>query len=220
MQLICALFLATVTASPKALPLVEVPAPRGAEHKLFAVMVSGDGGWAKIDNEISAHLAGGGIPVVGLNALQYFWTRRDPDTLARDMASVIEKYGAQWNAPNVVLIGYSRGADVLPFAVSRLPEPVRKRIALVALLSPSKSATFEFKVADWFKDRSGVPTRPEIDKMRGTKTICVYGTDDAESVCPGVDARIAHPIALAGSHHFDRDYGALAKIITAQVAVP
>jgi type IV secretory pathway VirJ component len=219
MQLICALFLAAAAANPKPLPLVEVPAKPAAERKLFAVMISGDGGWAKIDKEISAQLSATGIPVVGLNALEYFWMKRDPDTLARDMVSVIEKYGAQWSAPNVVLIGYSRGADVLPFAVSRFPPAVRKRIALVALLSPSKSATFEFKVADWFKDRNGVPTRPEIDKLRGTKTICVYGTDDAGSVCPDVDARIAHPIALAGSHHFDRDYGALAKIITVQAAV-
>ncbi|HSP35122.1 MAG TPA: AcvB/VirJ family lysyl-phosphatidylglycerol hydrolase [Thermoanaerobaculia bacterium] len=223
MRLICSLFflvaVPALAAGTKPLPLVEVPSP-AAGHKLFALMVSGDGGWAKIDKEISAQLAGGGIPVVGLNALQYFWTKRDPDTLSRDLASVIETYRARWNTPAVVLIGYSRGADVLPFAVSRMPEAVRKRIALVALLSPSRSATFEFKVADWFKDRNGVPTRPEIDKLRGTKTICVYGTDDRETVCTEVDARVAHPIALSGSHHFDRDYGTLAKIITTQVAVP
>jgi len=211
--------LSLVAAEAKPLPLIEVAAKTITPRKLFAVMISGDGGWAKIDKSISERLAVEGIPVVGLNALDYFWTKRDPDTLARDMAAVIEKYSARWNAPDVVLIGYSRGADVLPFAVSRFSEPVRKRVALVALLSPSKSATFEFKVADWFKDRNGVPTRPEIDKLRGTKTICVYGTDDRETVCTSVDARIARPIALSGSHHFDRDYDALAKIITAQVAV-
>jgi len=211
--------LSLVAAEAKPLPLIEVAAKTITPRKLFAVMISGDWGWAKIDKSISERLAVEGIPVVGLNALDYFWTKRDPDTLARDMAAVIEKYSARWNAPDVVLIGYSRGADVLPFAVSRFSEPVRKRVALVALLSPSKSATFEFKVADWFKDRNGVPTRPEIDKLRGTKTICVYGTDDRETVCTSVDAHIARPIALSGSHHFDRDYDALAKIITTQVAV-
>jgi type IV secretory pathway VirJ component len=59
--------------------------------------------------------------------------------------------------------------------------------------------------------------RPEIDKLRGTKTICVYGTDDRDTVCTDVDARIARPIPLSGAHHFDRDYDALAKIITSQV---
>ncbi|HSP14002.1 MAG TPA: AcvB/VirJ family lysyl-phosphatidylglycerol hydrolase [Thermoanaerobaculia bacterium] len=226
MRLVHPLVLSILLAAPllaadsKPLPLIEVPARTASAGPLFAVIISGDGGWAKIDKSISAGLAGQGIPVVGLNALEYFWTARAPETLARDVATIIERYGARWNATHVLLIGYSRGADVLPFAVTRLPEPIRKRVALVALLSPSKSATFEFKVADWFKDRNGVPTRPEIDKMRGTKTICVYGTDDPDTVCTDVDARVARPIALAGSHHFDRDYDQLTKIITGQVTTP
>ncbi|HEV8660100.1 MAG TPA: AcvB/VirJ family lysyl-phosphatidylglycerol hydrolase [Thermoanaerobaculia bacterium] len=204
-------------ATASSLPIIEVPARTTAPTPRFAVLISGDGGWAKIDQSISEHLAANGIPVVGLNSLQYFWTKRAPETLAHDVAMLIEKYSARWNAHDVLLIGYSRGADVLPFAVSRLPDAVRRRVALVALLSPSKSATFEFKVTDWFKARNGVPVRPEIDKLRGTKTICVYGTDDRDTVCTDVDARIARPIPLSGSHHFDRDYDALAKIITSQV---
>jgi type IV secretory pathway VirJ component len=203
--------------APQALPLIEVPARAKTARPYFALIISGDGGWAKIDKEISEKLALDGVPVVGLNALEYFWKKREPAVLARDVASIIEQYGARWNRRDVILIGYSRGADVLPFAVTGLPDAVRKRVALVALLSPSKSATFEFKVADWFKDRNGVPTRPEIDKLRGTKTICVYGTDDKETVCTDVDARVARPMPLSGSHHFDRDYGALAGLITAQV---
>ena len=204
-------------AAEPALPLIEVASRATTARPYFALMISGDGGWAKIDKSISEKLAIDGVPVVGLNALEYFWTKREPDVMARDLATVIQRYGARWNRRDVVLIGYSRGADVLPFAVSRLPEPMRRRVVLVALLSPSKSATFEFKVADWFKDRNGVPTRPEIDKLRGTKTICVYGTDDKETVCTAVDKRVALPIPLSGSHHFDRDYAALAGLITAQV---
>lgn len=216
MVFFAALTLAAAVSAPK-LPLIEVPARANVSKPYFAVMISGDGGWAKIDKAVSEKLAAGGVPVVGLNALEYFWQKREPAALARDVASVIETYAARWNRHDVVLIGYSRGADVLPFAVSRLPEPVRRRIALVALLSPSKSATFEFKVTDWFKDRNGLPTRPEIDKLRGTKTICVYGTDDKETVCTDVDAQIARRIPLAGAHHFDKDYEALADIITVQV---
>src|SRR3954463_7272004 len=175
MVFLAALALAAAVSAPK-LPLIEVPANVSAAKPYFAVMISGDGGWAQLDKAVSQKLAAGGVPVVGLNALEYFWKERKPDALARDISSVIETYGSRWNRRDVVLIGYSRGADVLPFAVTRLPEAVRRRVALVALLSPSKSATFEFKVADWFKDRNGVPTRPEIDRMRGTKTICVYGT--------------------------------------------
>jgi type IV secretory pathway VirJ component len=199
------------------LPIVEVPAHVTARTTVFAVLISGDGGWAKIDKSIAERLAAQGIPVVGLNSLQYFWTKRAPDTVARDVGTLIDTYSSRWKVRNVLLIGYSRGADILPFVVSRLPETMRRRVALVALLSPSKSASFEFKVADWFKDRSGVATKPEIDKLRGTKTICVYGTDDRDTVCTDVDASIARPIPLSGSHHFDRDYDALARIISSEV---
>ncbi len=206
--------------SVQSLPVVEVPAVPNVARPYFAVMISGDGGWAAIDKAISEKMSAAGVPVVGLNALQYFWKKREPDALARDVASLIETYAARWGRREVVLIGYSRGADVLPFAVSRMPANVRRRVVLVALLSPSKSATFEFRMSDWFKDRNGVPTRPEIDRLRGTKTICVYGTDDKETVCTDVNAQIARPVALAGSHHFDRDYGALAGIILSQVNAP
>lgn len=201
----------------KPLPLIEIPARIKSVKPYFALVISGDGGWAKIDKSISEKLAADGIPVVGLNALQYFWKKREPEVLSRDVASIIDKYSARFSRREVVLIGYSRGADVLPFAVSRLPDGIRKRVALVALLSPGRSATFEFKVADWFKDRNGAPVRPEIDKLRGTKTICVYGTDDKDTVCTDVDERAAKRMPLSGSHHFDRDYDALAGLITSQV---
>src|SRR5262249_38268373 len=54
------------------LPLVQIPA-RAAGGSLFAVIVTGDGGWAGLDREVSGVLSAHGIPVVGLNSLQYFW---------------------------------------------------------------------------------------------------------------------------------------------------
>ncbi len=205
-------------AAAHELPLVEVPVKGSAPTPRFAVMISGDGGWAKIDKAIAEQLSLGGIPVIGVNALQYFWTKKAPETLAADLTSIINSYSSKWKAPEVLLIGYSRGADVLPFAVNRMSESLRGRVTLVALLSPSKTATFEFKMADWFTERAGIATKPEIDRMRGTRTICVYGTDDPDTVCKDVDARVAQPVPLTGAHHFDGDYPALAKIITSRLA--
>src|SRR5712691_5955504 len=98
-------------ASAPKLPLVEVPATKGASDTLV-VFVSGDGGWAAIDKSISKVLADSGMPVVGLNALQYFWTKRTPDSASRDLQWIVENYLASWNKGRVMLVGYSRGADV------------------------------------------------------------------------------------------------------------
>src|SRR5205085_3472416 len=99
------------------LPLIEVPATRGNSDTLV-VFVSGDGGWAKIDKSIASILAANGMHVVGLNSLQYFWTKRTPESAARDLQSIIETHlGAR---KNVVIAGYSRGADVLPAMIARM----------------------------------------------------------------------------------------------------
>ena len=66
--------------------LVSVPAQAGTSSDTLVVFVSGDGGWAKIDKEISAVLAATGMPVVGLNALQYFWTKKTPEIAAAGMS--------------------------------------------------------------------------------------------------------------------------------------
>ena len=112
------LLLAAAVTTAK-LPLVEVPATKGASDTLV-VFISGDGGWAKIDKAISKILADNGMPVVGLNALQYFWTKRTPESASRDLQAILERYFARWKKQRVLFVGYSRGADVLPFMIARL----------------------------------------------------------------------------------------------------
>src|SRR5213592_4851781 len=128
-------FLFAAAVSTAKLPLIEVPVMKGTSDTLV-VFVSGDGGWAKIDKSISKVLAENGMPVVGLNALQYFWTKRTPDSAARDLQSIVEKYLKTWKKERVVFVGYSRGADVLPFMIDRLPAELQSKTRLIALLGP------------------------------------------------------------------------------------
>jgi type IV secretory pathway VirJ component len=202
------------TAQPK-LPLVEVAAGAGTSSDTLVVFVSGDGGWAKIDKEISAVLAATGMPVVGLNALQYFWSKRTPETASADLQFLIETYLAQWNKSRVLLVGYSRGADVLPAMVSRLPQDLRSKIRLLALLGPSTTVEFEFHVTDWMHDsKSGYPVKPEIDKLHAMKLLCLYGEDDKSTVCPAlVNTPAIDVVMLKGAHHFDGGYASLGRII-------
>ena len=140
--------------------------PRGPGGQALAVMISGDGGWAGIDKDVSGALAAKGIPVVGWNSLQYFWTARKPDAAARDLERILRHYLAVWDKQEVLLIGYSFGADVLPFFASRLPADLLGRVRLVALLGPSETADFEFHVTDWLGGGSkGQPVLPEVKKL-------------------------------------------------------
>ena len=49
----------------------------------------------------------------------------------------------------MLLVGYSFGADVLPFVVNRLPADLRARVASVSLLGIDSNASFEVRVTDW-----------------------------------------------------------------------
>jgi type IV secretory pathway VirJ component len=198
------------------LPLVELPA--GGGHGTIAVIVSGDGGWASLDRQVGETFAAGGLPVVGLNSLQYFWTRRTPEGAGADLARVLRHYLEAWHARDAVLVGYSRGADVLPFMVNRLPADLRGRIRVVALLSPGRTAGFQFHLADWLPGPPHGevrPTAPEIAKLHGLRVLCVYGTGDHDAVCPLLPAGLATQLPRQGGHHIGGGYRELAGQILA-----
>jgi type IV secretory pathway VirJ component len=199
------------------LPVIEVAARPGSENSdTFAILMSGDGGWAGLDQDIAAALSAKGIPVVGLDSLRYYWTPRTPDSLAADTDRIIRYYLARFGKKNVLLIGYSQGADVLPFAVNRLPQATRARVALTAILGMSEHALFEFHVSSWISDdNSGPPTLPEVNRITGVPVLCIYGEDEKDSLCPKLDAHRFKVVKVKGGHHFDGDYAGLAREIMA-----
>jgi type IV secretory pathway VirJ component len=207
------LFLAAAVATAN-LPLIEIPSTKGTSDTLV-VFVSGDGGWAKIDKSISRILAENGMPVIGLNALQYFWTKRTPDAAARDLQSIVEKYLTTWKKERVLFVGYSRGADVLPFMINRLPAELRSKTRLIALLGPSPKVEFEFHIGDWMRSSSqnGFAVKPEVDRLSSHNIVCLFGEDDKDSLCPAVSGPRIQKVMLRGAHHFDGGYEKLAAII-------
>src|SRR5271170_6821585 len=135
------------------LPVVEVAAQPGSPSSdSFAILMSGDGGWAGLDQDIAAALSAKGIPVVGLDSLRYYWTPRTPDGLAADTDRLIRYYLSRFGKKRALLIGYSQGADVLPFAVNRLPEATRGKVALAVVMGMSDHALFEFHLTSWVSD--------------------------------------------------------------------
>ncbi len=202
------------------LPLTEVAAkgtPPPALADSFAVLLTGDGGWAGLDQDVAAALAARGVPVVGLNTLKYFWSARTPEAAAADLERIIRRFGAAWRRPRVLLVGYSFGADVLPFLYTRLPAEVRASVRTVSLLGLSDSASFEFHVSDWIPGAGadGRPTVPEIRRIEGAPVLCLYGAEEHDSPCPALAGPAVKSVALGGGHHFGGDYASLAAQILA-----
>ena len=80
---------------------------------------------------------------------------RRPGADRGEVAGVIQTFLTKWHADEVAMIGYSFGADVIPFAYNRLPETLRDHVVLIALLGFSKSADFESRLADGWASRPG-----------------------------------------------------------------
>jgi type IV secretory pathway VirJ component len=195
------------------LALSEVEVLPGARSDTMAIIVTGDGGWADLDKQIAGGMAERGIPSIGWSSLRYYWTPKTPDGAAADLARVMRHYMSTWSVKRVILVGYSFGADVLPFLVNRLPDDLLPRVRSVALLGLSETADFEFHVSNWIRRPKASPYRtvPETNRLR-VPVLCVRGSDEDDSACSRLNAARVRSVEIGHGHHFSGNY---AQVINA-----
>ena len=114
-----------------------------------------------------------------------------------------------------MLIGYSFGANILPFAWPELEPETQERVQLIALLAPEQQTAFHVSVAGWLGIETGSHSVPEAMKaLPPERVLCVFGEDEADktpctkTTLPGME--ISH---TAGGHHFDKNYPKLGQTI-------
>ncbi|HUQ52652.1 MAG TPA: AcvB/VirJ family lysyl-phosphatidylglycerol hydrolase, partial [Gammaproteobacteria bacterium] len=160
-------------------------------------------------------LAARGIPVVGLDSLRYFWNARTPQGFAADLDRVLRFYAQHWAKRRAVVIGYSQGADVLPFALPLVSAEAHALIARAVLVAPTRTAAFEVHLTNWFGGNDGeLPVGPEIEKLDPERVVCIYGVDDDEESPCATLATAVRVRPLPGGHHFNRAYAELVREIT------
>ncbi|MCA1403237.1 virulence factor family protein [Ensifer sp. IC3342] len=178
----------------------------------MAVVYSGDGGWRDIDKEVGNVLQREGVPVVGVDSLRYFWSERQPQGAADDLARIITYYQKRWNVRNVLLIGYSFGADILPRTYNLLPPADRARVRQLTLMALSHHADYKISVLGWLgaEGEGGDPV-DDIKAIDPSLVQCIYGTEEDDDACPGLKSSGVDVVAIEGGHHFDEDYPALTR---------
>lgn len=202
------------TTDGKPIPVIERPAPAGDGP--LALLLTGDGGWANADQKVAEGLHARGAAVVGVNMRAYLSDGRTPDEAARDMACVVRRYGALWHRDRILLLGYSRGADIAPFVAARWPADLRARLSMIALVSMSQKANFKYHLIDLVRDverPDDVDIAPEIAKLRGVRVICVYGEGDTHSGCPTADSTIVTRVPRAGGHRVTGGFDAIVDLL-------
>lgn len=211
--MIAILFAAAVACAPA--PIREFPAANAGDR--FVVFLTGDGGWRPVDQKITEVLNASGVSVVGFLTPPYFSVRRTADETACTVGDVIRTYQQRWQKQKVILIGFSRGADVLPFVVNRLPQDLRSNIDLVALLGPEPTINFEYhpfySLLRYIRHPPLFPVLPEIQAMRGLNVLCVYGEREADSLCPALDPQQFRIVREPGGHHYGGRYDEVGRAI-------
>lgn len=203
-----AFLLLSIPLLPQDLPLVITKPKNHTEGMPCAFLISGDGGWYKFEQAISDSLAGYGLVTIGLDIKKYFHDKRTPESMTADVVRAIEHYGSPLQKEHLVFIGYSLGAEMVPFIISRLPEKFKERISLYVLLSPAATTDFSIHIADLMGMQSRYDTFrviDEIKKIAGIPALCIFGSEEKTNV-PAMLRNIGTTVVIIpGDHHYNHD---------------
>lgn len=179
----------------------------------YVIFLSGNGGWRDLDKSLTAYLNSKKIPVLGINTKQYLLSEKKPEQIAFDLETLMDQYDIKWKRDKIVLIGYSMGAEILPFAVNRMNVRYTKKIRNIILIAPWQKATFKVKLADYFYEvNEGDEIYPELLKVKHINTYIVCDDNEYSLCLKPIDGIVDHN-ELPGGHHFGGDYDALSKLI-------
>jgi type IV secretory pathway VirJ component len=185
------------------------------QPRAVVIFVSGDGGWATLDDKAAIYLAAHGVSVVGVSSLRYFWSEKTPQQAGNDLRRLTDVL-ADMNVP-LFIGGYSFGAEVVPFILDTWPEAERRRVAGQLLIAPGQTASFEISPLNWLFRAKDTPRRvaDEVRKLR-LPTLCLTGQQETppDTACDDL-AGAGELVKLPGSHHFNGKYDDVGKVMLA-----
>jgi type IV secretory pathway VirJ component len=190
-----------LSGTPKiALPVIEFPVP--AAHKEWILLLSGDGGMHSFEVSLVKNLTENGFPVVVLDSRKYFWQTKTLSQIELDFISLIEYYDAKWHLQHLHLVGYSYGADVVPFAYNAISDPLLlPQIERVVLIAPAKRCRLEIHVWDWiFEQDIGYEIATEVEKITIPPLLCI--SDNRPNALHFISFANRTIKFIPGGHHF------------------
>ena len=186
--------------------LVEIAAAQSSADELI-ILISGDGGWSDFADDLGEEFARRGHHVVGINLIPYFWEEKRPADFAKDIRAIFRVYEQKWKVHSFRLVGFSHGADILPFAVNRFSTRLQKQLNGISMISPSLKTVFEFSASSWFYDsEEGEDVLPEVGRyMLLEKPLnCVFGENDStDGLCAKINGKSLRSLPLPGGHHLN-----------------
>jgi type IV secretory pathway VirJ component len=206
-------FLYVSSAIAQDLPVKEWSTSSNDKPLIF--YLSGDGGFNKFSTALCDGFNKQGFEVISLNSKSYFWNKKTPEQTTTDINNFLVKKLATRKNQQVVFIGYSFGADVLPFILARLPKDTHDKTVASFLMASSGSTDFEIHWSDIFGGNSkrDMDVVTEINKLVDDKIVIISSSDDRHLALNKITLkRYTHEV-LPGGHHFDGDTDEIINVI-------
>jgi type IV secretory pathway VirJ component len=178
--------------------------------------ISGDGGWKGFDVKLAEEYKANGLSTVALNSIKYFWSTKTPDQVIKDMTPVLTKYMKAWNKKELILVGFSFGAEIMPFIYTKLPEELKQKVKLVVLVTPSKTSDFTIHIADMMSMNGtyAYDVVREVEKIKDTKVLSIFGERE-RSIFPNPNLQKNLKVKyVKGGHHFTDDKTVMSLILS------
>ena len=195
----------------KKLPLIICQSKVSSDF--YVIFLTGNGGWKNLAQSVTTYLNSKNISVVAINTKRYLWSEKKPAQIACDLETLIDRYNIKWGLNKVVFLGYSMGAEVLPFAVNCLEEKYITGLSDILLIGPWQKATFKVSLLDYFFEvNKGADIYSELQRMKPPRGYIICD-DNKFSICQkDLEGVIDHDL-LTGGHHFGGDYITLSKLL-------
>ncbi|HTN07364.1 AcvB/VirJ family lysyl-phosphatidylglycerol hydrolase [Agriterribacter sp.] len=206
-------FLLPPTLFAQNLPVQEWAA--ASRDKPFIFYISGDGGLNTYSTDLCAALNKEGYEIAALNARTYFWDKKTPGKTAMDVNNYLSKKTAGRKNKQVVFIGYSFGADVLPFIISRLSKSIHDNLRVSFMMASSGSTDFEIHWSDILGEnkRRSMDVVSEINKLVEDNLVIVTASDEHTPDLKEISLKKYTHEILPGGHHFDGDTEEVARVL-------
>ncbi|PUZ19937.1 virulence protein (VirJ) [Chitinophaga costaii] len=200
------------------LPTQVLPAAKEEGHPIVFYL-TGDGGMKKFSSNLLASFAKRNYPCIGLNSLKYFWNKKTNEEASAAVAALITHYQQAWGKQPVILVGYSFGADVMPFIYSHLPASLQANVKQLVLLSPSASTDLQVHMADMI----GKPVKRSLDvpaainKISDKPLLLIFGDKEKDFDLKTLTIKNYKYIVLPGGHTYDEDANRVSNDIIAHL---
>jgi type IV secretory pathway VirJ component len=206
-------FLNPLFSQDKELPLI-VNKSDSTDYLVFHI--TGDGGWRGFDIKLADEFKAHQMSYVYLNALKYFWKTKSPDQLAIDAIPALNDYMKKWDKKELILVGFSFGAEIIPFLYTRLPEDMKQRVKLVVMITPASTSDFTIHLTDMMGVDHKYPydVVKEVEKTKTSKVLVIFGEKEDSTFPENMKLANLKISFTKGGHHFSDANAVMNKILS------